>query len=124
MSKIDKSLTQVSMKHTIKLYTRENGSFVEKTVTTDKYFTVCPYQVGDYDFDEVSVLSVSDLYLMWQELKAGDKACGENSWKYHFYRHEIKSEHDERTGKPIFITLASIRKMSPRRRQTVGQIEV
>ena len=103
MSKIDKILTQVSMKHTIKLYTRENGSFVVKTVTTDKYFTVCPYQGGDYDLDEVKVLSVSDLYLMWQELKAGDKACGENSWKYHFYRHEIKSEHDERTGKPIFI---------------------
>lgn len=69
MSKIDKSLTQVSMKHTIKLYTSENGSFVVKTVTTDKYFTVCPYQGGDYDLDEVAVLSVSDLYLMWQELK-------------------------------------------------------
>ena len=65
--------------------------------------TDCPYQVGDDDLEEVEVLSVSDLYLMWQELKAGDKSCGENCWKYHFYRHEIKPEHDERTGKPIFI---------------------
>ena len=30
------------MEHTIKLHTRENGRFVVKTVTTDKYFTVCP----------------------------------------------------------------------------------
>ena len=90
------------MEHTIKLHTRENGRFVVKTVATDKYFTVCPYQVGDDDLEEVEVLSVSDLYLMWQELKAGDKSCGENCWKYHFYRHEIKPEHDERTGKPIF----------------------
>ena len=35
------------MGHTIKLHTRENGRFVVKTVATDKYFTVCPYQVGD-----------------------------------------------------------------------------
>lgn len=91
------------MEHTIKLHTRENGRFVVKTVATDKYFTVCPYQVGDDDLEEVEVLSVSDLYLMWQELKAGDKSCGENCWKYHFYRHKIKPEHDERTGKPIFI---------------------
>lgn len=89
------------MEHTIKLHTRENGRFVVKTVATDKYFTVCPYQVGDDDLEEVEVLSVSDLYLMWQELKAGDKSCGENCWKYHFYRHEIKPEHDGRTGKPI-----------------------
>ena len=68
------------MEHTIKLHTRENGSFVVKTVATDKYFTVCPYQVGDDDLEEVEVLSVSDLYLMWQELKAGDKSCGENCW--------------------------------------------
>lgn len=91
------------MKHTIKLHTHKNGRFVVKTVTTDKYFTVCPYQGEDYDLDEIEVLSISDLYLMWQELKAGDKSCGENNWKYHFYRHEIKSEHDERTGKPIII---------------------
>ena len=53
--------------------------------------------------DEVEVLSVSDLYLMWQELKAGDKSCGENSWKYHFYRHVIKVEQNERTGKSEFV---------------------
>ena len=58
------------MEHTIKLHTRENGRFVVKTVATDKYFTVCPYQVGDDDLEEVEVLSVSDLYLMWQEVKA------------------------------------------------------
>ena len=52
------------MEHTIKLHTRENGCFVVKTVATDKYFTVCPYQVGDDDLEEVEVLSVSDLYLM------------------------------------------------------------
>ena len=50
------------MEHTIKLHTRENGRFVVKTVATDKYFTVCPYQVGDDDLEEVEVLSVSDLY--------------------------------------------------------------
>ena len=40
------------MEHTIKLHTRENGRFVVKTVATDKYFTVCPYQVGDDDLEE------------------------------------------------------------------------
>ena len=65
------------MEHTITLQTREKGHFVKKTIATDKYFTVCPHQDGDSDFEEIEVLSIADLYAVWQELKAGDRACGE-----------------------------------------------
>ena len=91
------------MEHTIKLHTRENGRFVEKTVSTDRYFSISPYQEYDDDIDETFVLSVVDLYYMWLEMKGGDKACGERGWKYHFYRHEIKIEPNRMTGKPEFV---------------------
>jgi hypothetical protein len=87
------------MEHTITLQTRENGHFVKKTIATDKYFTVCPHQDGDSDFEEIEVLSIADLYAMWQELKVGDRACGEKGWKYRFYRHKIVEDRDSITGK-------------------------
>ena len=90
------------MEHTIKLHTRENGRFVEKTVSTDRYFSIAPYQEYDDDIDETFVLSVVDLYYMWLEMKNGDKVCGERGWKYHFYHHEIKVEPNRMTGKPEF----------------------
>lgn len=91
------------MEHKIKLRTRENGHFVEKTVVADRYFSISPYMDSGDDVEETDVLSVVDLYYMWLEMKEGDKACGEKGWKYHFYRHEIKVEPNKRTGNPGFV---------------------
>jgi len=91
------------MEHTIKLYTRENGRFVEKKVVTDCYFSIAPYQEDDYGFDEIYVLSVVDLYYMWLEMKDSDKTCGEHGWKYSLCKHEIKIAPNNMTGKPEFI---------------------
>lgn len=90
------------MERKIKLHTRENGRFIEKTVVADRYYSISPYQEFDDDIDETNVFSVVDLYFMWQEMKEGDRACGESGWKYHFYRHEIKIEPNPITGKPEF----------------------
>lgn len=92
------------MEHTIKLHTRENGRFVEKTVAApNHYFSISPYMDSGDDVEEIDVLSVADLYYMWLELKEGDRTCGERGWKYHFYRHVIKVEQNERTGKSEFV---------------------
>jgi hypothetical protein len=91
------------MEHKIKLHTRENGRFVEKTVVADRYYSISPYQEFDYDIDETAVLTVPDLYFMLQEMKEGDRACKESGWKYHFYRHVIKVEPNDLTGKPEFV---------------------
>ena len=53
------------MEHTIKLHTRENGRFVDKTVAVDQYFSLSPYMDSGDDVEETDVLSVVDLYYMW-----------------------------------------------------------
>ena len=48
------------MEHTIKLHTRENGRFVEKTVAApNHYFSISPYMDSGDDVDEIDVLSAA-----------------------------------------------------------------
>lgn len=78
-----------------------NGwTFVKRQSTATSYYSIGSYMIGDDDVDEMEVETVSELYKLWQELKEGDKAAGEKGWRYHFYRHSLVEEVNERTGKP------------------------
>ena len=57
---------------------------------------------GDDDIDEADVETLGELYRLWKEAKAGDAACGEKEWKYHFYKHTIE-EGKRPDGKPEII---------------------
>lgn len=85
-----------------KLHFYENGHFVERVSSATVYYSISPYMDGDDDIDETDVATVGDLWRMWQEMKAGDKACGERGWKYHFYRHKITVEPNPLSGKPEY----------------------
>lgn len=76
-----------------------NGKYIAtRQSKSTHYYSMGAHQPGDYDIDEADVDTLSDLYKLWTEAKAGDKACGEK-WCYRFYVHDVKREANSISGK-------------------------
>lgn len=70
-----------------------NGKTFEPYMSSAvKFYSIGAYLEGSDDIDNIEVETLGELYRLWQELKAGDKACCEKGWKYRFYRHEVSAE--------------------------------
>lgn len=77
--------------------------FVSQISTSMHYFSLGAHLDGDYDIEDIAVETIVELYRLWQEQKAGDKACGEKGWKYSFYQHDVKLEYDETDNTPKLV---------------------
>lgn len=56
------------------------------------FYSIGAYLEGSDDVDNIEVETLGELYRLWQELMAGDKACCEKGWKYRFYKHDVGNE--------------------------------
>lgn len=90
------------MGYTHKVQKWNGTAFVERSSSTTSYYSMGAYMPGDDDVDDADVETLGELYRLWQEAKAGDAACNEKGWKYHFYKHTIE-ERRRPDGKPEFI---------------------
>lgn len=80
-----------------------NGKiFTEERSSSTSYYSMGAFMPGDYDVDEADVDTLGELYKLWQEAKAGDAACREKGWKYHFYKHRIEKS-ERKDGRTEFI---------------------
>lgn len=78
------------------VYNKEGNYMTGKTVVTDTWYELGSCQEYDCDIDQIPVLTLEDLYHLWQLQKADDRAVGEaGRWKYHFYHHSLSREGDK-----------------------------
>ena len=84
-----------------------NGKYIEvRNSKSTHYYSMGAYQPDDYDIDETETETLYDLYKLWEEAKADDKACGEK-WCYRFYAHNIKREINPINGKLEWVDYAT-----------------